>query len=223
MSDEHPFISGISGGLDEAEFDPVMDAARLLEQTGERWLSFSEAVALLREREPMSIGHAEHILDDLRVAYFAGGGPFARQSGKSVPVRWFFVWAIGLFNQKPHRDNTLVNEPDLIYWQDCNRDTVNNSQKQRASPPSAEAVEKHTSPTVERATIAISRLYPQSVPTQAMLSNKRTGAHGPAGGQRNHNLARRRPKEKISTTKSLSWQVWHAVFALLASCNGAAA
>src|SRR6516162_3152667 len=173
MSDEHPFISGISGGLDEAEFDPVMDAARLLEQTGERWLSFSEAVALLREREPMSIGHAEHILDDLRVAYFAGGGPFARQSGKSVPVRWFFVWAIGLFNQKPHRDNTLVNEPDLIYWQDCNRDTVNNSQKQRASPPSAEAVEKHTSPTVERATIAISRLYPQSVPTQAILSNKR--------------------------------------------------
>ena len=176
MSDEHPFISGISGGLDEAEFDPVMDAARLLEQTGERWLSFSEAVALLREREPMSIGHAEHILDDLRVAYFAGGGPFARQSGKSVPVRWFFVWAIGLFNQKPHRDNTLVNEPDLIYWQDCNRDTVNNSQKQRASPPSAEAVEKHTSPTVERATIAISRLYPQGVPTQATLRNKQLTA-----------------------------------------------
>ena len=81
MSDEHPFISGISGGLDEAEFDPVMDAARLLEQTGERWLSLSEAVALLRKREPMSIGHAEHILDDLRVAYFAG-----RRSGRSAPV-----------------------------------------------------------------------------------------------------------------------------------------
>jgi hypothetical protein len=171
MSDEHPFISGISGGLDEAEFDPVMDAARLLEQTGERWLSFSEAVALLRESEPMSIGHAEHILDDLRAAYFAG-----RKSGRSSPVRWYFVWGVGLFNKEPHRDNTLVNEPDLIYWHDRNRDTVNNSREQKASPPSAEAsaeaIEKHTSPTVDRATIAISRLYPQGVPPQATLRNK---------------------------------------------------
>jgi hypothetical protein len=171
MSDEHPFISGKSGGLDEAEFDPVMDAARLLEQTGERWLSFSEAVALLREREPMSIGHAEHILDDLRVAYFAG-----RRSGRSAPVRWFFVWGVGLFNKEPHRDNTLVNEPDLIDWHDRNRDTVNNSQEQRASPATASAVEKHTRPTVDRATIAISRLYPQGVPTQATLRNKQLTA-----------------------------------------------
>ena len=166
MSGEHPFISGISGGLDEGELDPVMDAARLQEQTGERWLSFSEAVALLREREPMPIGPAEHILDDLRVAYFAG-----RRSGKSAPVRWFFVWGVGLFNKEPHRGNTLVNEPDLIYWHDRNRDTVNNSQERRASPPSA-ALKKHTKPTVDRATIAISRLYPQGVPPQATLRNK---------------------------------------------------
>jgi hypothetical protein len=122
MADEHPFISGISGGLDEGETEPLMDAARLLEQTGERWLLFSEAVALLREREPtMSIGQAQAIIDDFRAAYFAGGGPFARQSGKFPPVRWYFVRAIGLFQQKPHRDNTLVNEPDLIYWHDRNR------------------------------------------------------------------------------------------------------
>jgi hypothetical protein len=114
--DEPPFI-----GLDEGELDPMMDAARLLEQTGERWLSFSEAVALLREREPMSIGHAEHILDDLRVAYLAGGGPFARQSGKSAPVRCYFVRGIGLLGEKPHRENTFVSEADLIYWLDQNR------------------------------------------------------------------------------------------------------
>ena len=119
MSDEPPFI-----GLDEGELEPLMDAARLLEQTGERWLLFSEAVALLRQREPtMSIGQAQAIIDDFRVAYFASGGPFARQSGKSAPVRWYFVWSIGLFNQKPHRDNTLVNEPDLIYWHDRNTST----------------------------------------------------------------------------------------------------
>ena len=168
MSDEPPFI-----GLDEGELEPLMDAARLLEQTGERWLLFSEAVALLRQREPtMSIGQAQAIIDDFRVAYFASGGPFARQSGKSAPVRWYFVWSIGLFNQKPHRDNTLVNEPDLIYWHDRNRDPVNNSQEQRTSPRSASAVEKHTRPTVDRATIAISRLYPQGVPTQATLRHK---------------------------------------------------
>jgi hypothetical protein len=114
--DEPPFI-----GLDEGELDPMMDAARLQEQTGERWLSFSEAVALLREREPVSIGHAEHILDDLRVAYLAGGGPFARQSGKSAPVRCYFVRSVGLLGEKPHRDNTFVNQDDLIYWQDRNR------------------------------------------------------------------------------------------------------
>ena len=117
MSDEPPFI-----GLDEGELEPLMDAARLLEQTGERWLLFSEAVALLREREPtMSIGQAQAIIDDFRAAYFAGGGPFARQSGKFPPVRWYFVRGIGLFQQKPHRDNTFVSEADLICWQDTNR------------------------------------------------------------------------------------------------------
>jgi hypothetical protein len=118
MANEHPFI-----GLDEGEFDPVMDAARLLEQTGERWLSFSEAVALLRERSPMSIGRAEKIIDDFRVAYLAGGGPFARQSGKSAPVRCYFVRSIGLLNEKPHRGNTFVNQPDLIDWHDRNTST----------------------------------------------------------------------------------------------------
>ena len=117
MSDELPFI-----GLDEGELEPLMDAARLLEQTGERWLLFSEAVALLREREPtMSIGQAQAIIDEFRAAYFAGGGPFARQSGKFPPVRWYFVRGVGLFQQKPHRDNTFVSEADLIYWQDTNR------------------------------------------------------------------------------------------------------
>jgi hypothetical protein len=102
------------------DFDPLMDAARLLEQTGERWLSFSEAVALLRERGPMSIGQAQAIIDDFRVAYFAGGGPFARQSGKSAPVRWYFVRGIGLLGEKPHRENTFGSEADLIYWLDQN-------------------------------------------------------------------------------------------------------
>jgi hypothetical protein len=110
-----PFI-----GLDEGELEPLMDAARLLEQTGERWLSFSEAVALLRERGPMSIGQAQAIIDDFRVAYFAGGGPFARQSGKSAPVRWYFVRGIGLLGEKPHRENTFVSDADLIYWLDQN-------------------------------------------------------------------------------------------------------
>jgi hypothetical protein len=118
MANEHPFI-----GLDEGEFDPVIDAARLLEQTGERWLSFSEAVALLREREPISIGQAQAIIDDLWVAYFAGGGLFPRQSGKSAPVRWYFVRGIGLLGEKPHRENTFVSEADLIYWHDRNTST----------------------------------------------------------------------------------------------------
>lgn len=119
MSDEPPFI-----GLDEGELEPLMDAARLLEQTGERWLLFSEAVALLRQREPtMSIGQAQAIIDEFRAAYFAGGGPFARQSGKFPPVRWYFVRGIGLFQQKPHRDNTFVSEADLIYWHDRNTST----------------------------------------------------------------------------------------------------
>jgi hypothetical protein len=129
-SDEHPFI-----GLDEFEPDPLMDAARLLEQTGERWLSFSEAVALLREREPaMSIGRAEKIIDDFRVAYLAGGGPFARQSGESAPVRCKFIRGIGLFNEKPNRENTLVSEDDLIYWHDCNRTVPAQSDRTRKQP-----------------------------------------------------------------------------------------
>jgi hypothetical protein len=115
VSDEPSFI-----GLDEGELEPLMDAARLLEQTGERWLSFSEAVALLRERGPMSIGQAQAIIDDFRVAYFAGGGPFARQSGKSAPVRWYFVRGIGLLGEKPHRENTFLSDADLIYWLDQN-------------------------------------------------------------------------------------------------------
>jgi len=129
VSDEPPFI-----GLDEGELEPLMDAARLLEQTGERWLLFSEAVALLREREPtMSIGQAQAIIDNFRAAYFAGGGPFARQSGKFPPVRWHFVRGISLFQQQPHRDNTFVSEADLIYWHDRNTSTP----KSEPSPPAA--------------------------------------------------------------------------------------
>jgi hypothetical protein len=94
VSGEPPFIE-----LDEGELDPLMDAARLLEQTGERWLSFSEAVALLREREQMSIGQAQAIIDDLRVTCFAGGGPFARQSGKFPAVRCFFV-EVSVYSEK---------------------------------------------------------------------------------------------------------------------------
>jgi len=138
VSDETPLI-----GLDEGELGPLMDAARLLEQTGERWLSFSEAVALLRERSPMSIGRAEKIIDDFRVAYFAGGGPFARQSGKSAPVRCYFVRSIGLLNEKPHRGNTFVSEADLIYWQDNNRSPPSPA----PSPPRARRPAARTSKT----------------------------------------------------------------------------
>ena len=139
MSDEPTFV-----GLDEGELEPLMDAARLLEQTGERWLLFSEAVALLREREPtMSIGQAQAIIDEFRAAYFAGGGPFARQSGKFPPVRWYFVPGIGLFNEKPHRGNTFVSEADLIYWQDNNRSPPSPA----PSPPRARRPAARTSKT----------------------------------------------------------------------------
>jgi hypothetical protein len=92
---------------DEAE----IDFKRTLELTGERWLSHSEAVALLRDREPMSVGHAEDTLDDLRKRYFAG---------ERTGLRWHWFRDDGLLS-KPTRGNTFVNEADLIYWHDRNR------------------------------------------------------------------------------------------------------
>jgi hypothetical protein len=161
------------GGPDEpADLDPLVDFKRALELTGEKWLSFSEAVALLREREPaMSIGQAEAIIGDLRAAYFADGGPFARQSGKSTAVRFQWFRGGGFFPLKePNSGNTFVSMGDLIYWHD--RSTAVPEPAPSSPAPTAEAVEQHTSPTVDRATIAIDALYPQGVPTQATLGNK---------------------------------------------------
>ena len=98
------------------------DFKRALELTGERWLSFLEAVALLREREPMSIGQAEAYIDDLRVAYFADGGSFGRQSGKSATVRWHWFHDTDFLTNEPNRGNTFVSEADLIHWH--NRNTL---------------------------------------------------------------------------------------------------
>jgi hypothetical protein len=111
-----------------ADLPPFIDEERrrhrerLQEQTGERWLSFSEAVALLREREPMSIGQAEAIIDDMRLAYYADGGPWRRQSGNAAAVRcrYFYGFGFGGPPDKPHRGNTFVSEADLIYWHDRN-------------------------------------------------------------------------------------------------------
>jgi hypothetical protein len=151
------------GVSDEPDLDPLVDFKRALELTGERWLSFSEAVALLREREPMSVGQAEAIIDDLRMAYFAvGRTPFDRQAGKSTAVRLHWFHDTDFRTNKPNRGNTFASEADLIYWHDRNR----------TSPPGAEAIEDHTRPTVDRAAIAIKALYPQGVPTQATLRNK---------------------------------------------------
>jgi hypothetical protein len=163
--DEPPFI-----GLDEGELDPMMDAARLLEQTGERWLSFSEAVALLREREPMSIGHAEHILDDLRVAYLAGGGPFARQSGKSAPVRCYFVRGIGLLGEKPHRENTFVSEADLIYWLDQNRPAPKSAPSPQPSRTPAQSDQPRKQPDRDRARQAALAIWGSAGPPNHMAN-----------------------------------------------------
>jgi hypothetical protein len=169
---------GVSG-LDADEPDPLDGVYRLLEQLPESWLSFSEAVELLREREPMSVGQAEAIIDDLRLAYYADGGPFARQSGKTPAVRYVWFYGVELPN-RPHRGNSFVSEADLIYWHDRNRDIANNNrQQQSTSPPASDPTPAevpegdHTSPTVDRANIAINALYPQGVPTQATLRNKR--------------------------------------------------
>jgi hypothetical protein len=73
-ADESPFI-----GLDGGEPDRFLDFKRMLELTGEQWLNHAEAIDLLRKREPMSIGAAEAILDELREKYFAG---------EKAGVRW---------------------------------------------------------------------------------------------------------------------------------------
>jgi hypothetical protein len=103
MSDEAPFITA-----DEPAFDAWLDFRRTLELTGERWLLHSEAIDLLRKREPVSIGRAEAILDDLRERYFAG---------ERTGVRWHWFRDDGLLS-KPTRGNTFVSEADLIYWHD---------------------------------------------------------------------------------------------------------
>jgi hypothetical protein len=119
-----------------ADLPPFMDEERrrrlegLIERTGERWLSFSEAVALLREREPMSIGQAEAIIDDLRLAYWR------RQSGNAAAVRChYYSYAFGFGRPlgEPRRGNTFVSEADLIYWHDRNTSTP----KSEPSPPPA--------------------------------------------------------------------------------------
>src|SRR5262249_179360 len=117
MGGEHPFISG----SDETAFDPWLEFKRTLESTGERWLNHREAIDLLQKREPIPIGAAEAILDDLGVAYFADGGAFARQSGKSTAVRWHWFHDTDFQTNKPNRGNTFVSEADLIYWHDRNR------------------------------------------------------------------------------------------------------
>jgi hypothetical protein len=100
------------GDADERE----ADFRRVLEASGERWLSFHEAVVLLREREPMSVGQAQAMIDDLRMAYFADGGQFARQSGKSATVRFHWFHDTDFLTNKPKRGNTFISEADLIYW-----------------------------------------------------------------------------------------------------------
>jgi hypothetical protein len=123
-----------------ADLPSFMDEERrrhlegLIERTGERWLSFSEAVALLREREPMSIGQAEAIIDDLRVAYYADCGPWRRQSGNAAAVRcrYFYGFGFGRPPKIPHRGDTFVSEADLIYWHDRNTSTP---KSEPSSPP----------------------------------------------------------------------------------------
>ena len=124
-----------------ADMPSFMDEERrrhlkgLIERTGERWLSFSEAVALLREREPMSIGQAEAIIDDMRLAYYADGGPWLRQSPNAAAVRCHYLTPLGFGRPLgiPERGRTFVSEADLIYWHDRNTSTP----KSEPSPPPA--------------------------------------------------------------------------------------
>ena len=132
-----------------ADLPPFMDEERrrrlegLIERTGERWLSFSEAVALLREREPMSIGQAEAIIDDLRMAYFADGGPFDRRSGKSTPVRWHWFHDTNFLTNKPNRNNTFVSEADLIQWLEAAAPGMTPTYGPRAPAPRASKTQIH--------------------------------------------------------------------------------
>jgi hypothetical protein len=105
--DEHPFIDP-----DAPDPDPMADFKRALELTGERWLSFSEAVALLRDREPISIGQAEAVIDGLHKAHFAGN---------STGIRWHWFHDTDFRTNKPNRGNTFLSDADLIYWLDRNR------------------------------------------------------------------------------------------------------
>jgi hypothetical protein len=105
-----------------ADLPSFMDEERrrhlegLIERTGERWLSFSEAVALLR------------------VAYYADGGPWRRQSGNAAAVRcrYFYGFGFGRPPKIPHRGDTFVSEADLIYWHDRNTSTP---KSEPSSPP----------------------------------------------------------------------------------------
>lgn len=86
----------------------------------------------------MSIGQAEAIIDDLRVAYYADGGPWRRQSGNAAAVRChYYSYAFGFGPPRPPgippRGNTFVSEADLIYWHDRNTSTP----KSEPSPPPA--------------------------------------------------------------------------------------
>jgi hypothetical protein len=117
---------------DEAEADFKRTLELIGDQAGDRWLSFAQAVALIREREPMSIGEAEFTVDE------------ARKSGK---VRYHWFRDDGLLS-KPTRGNTFVSEADLVSWHD----------KYRTSAPShdeANARHKKAAEAIERTKQAI--------------------------------------------------------------------
>ena len=169
--DEAPFISG----ADEPDLDRLADFKVALELTGERWLSFSEAAALLRKREPMSIGQAEATIDDLRIAYFADGGPFDRQSGKSATVRWQWFHDTDFQKNKPNRGNTFVSEADLIHWHNVMlavTELVDKTSAPTKSAPSAAERKKRDGPKTYAAKRAIEALYPNEIPDQAAVANK---------------------------------------------------
>jgi hypothetical protein len=100
---------------DIAPIEAWLDFKRTLELTGERWLSFAEAVALVRKREPMSIGRAEFMVDK------------ARKSGK---VRWHWFHDGDFLLDKPNRGNTFLEEGDLVDWISRHPDLSKASSKQ---------------------------------------------------------------------------------------------
>lgn len=121
------------------------------------WITFDDATRIVRERLGCSVGRAQKIVRDAKAS---GEVRLDRPEPAPLPdlIDEGFV---DLAVLRQDRSPPKLSKDDFLDW--LRRQDDGGSEK---------AAREHTSPAVDRATIAVKALYPDGVPPQAICTNK---------------------------------------------------